>query len=473
MINLLRVKPCDIHWDSELDFEKLSEELFDKYNSVFTGNSLIEDLSYLQLNDFARLQLLILMGVDDIYNNYITISFDEVNKIGLIYINVSGLDTEDDESDVEKENIISDSQYFPIDKILLNNSLSDPLIHFDTKRNILSLPAKILLENKEYINTFGLENSLQPVSSDLDNLLSYNEDLKIYQYDLGDNKFDEYKTGWNYAASQDVYDDKEANYVYSEEGNNVGRVFDIVEINLDTLYVSEVDNENSEICLGTDMSIKEIFDVKNAKSSFALVYISEPTDSFALIFSDINDSSTTFLKISIKFKDFGPVSDRFVYCLENGCLYVPIMTLSVDIVHLLYHLGYGWDDKDISSFGLNPAVELTSEYITFILNRAIAQSSLDGDIMALNEMFESLESEANVNVRTINYEMIVNSLTSAFYKLKKLKLNDIEDINTDDILEDCLNISSEDNIEDIENEDIVDDTEDDFDILDDEFKITF
>lgn len=457
MVDILRVRPCDIHWDRDIKEDELAKELFDKYESVLSEEVSIDELSVIQLNDFARLQLLVLLGLDTVYDEYVTISFDEIHKIGLI--KVSDIETDDFLLDEEDDT----DKYFPIEKILLNNSLDDPLIHYDTIRNILSLPPKILLENDGYKNAFGITDnySFRESENKLDGLLSYNEEYNVYQYDLDESidsyKYFKYQSGWNYAATQDLDANDDGYYVYSEDGETVGRVFDIIDLNLDSILVAETDDINSDICLGTDLNVEKIFNLKG-DSSFALVYVDKPTDSFALAFSNKNEGTSTFLKISIKFCDFGNITDNCVYCLDNSCLYIPIRLMSIDVIQLLYRLGYGWDKEDLYSIGFEPAVELTPEYKEYILEKAFIMSETEGSLVALNKIFRMLEKETNISNKTINYELIIENLTQEFYKKKKV---------SDDSV--CY-LGQEENIYE---SDIVEQIYEDFDDIDDEFKINF
>lgn len=456
MVDILRVKPCDIHWDRDIRDEELVKELFDKYDSVLSEEVSIDELSIMQLNDFARLQILVLLGLERVYDEYVTISFDEIHKIGLIKVsdieNNSFLDEEDDDD--------KDDKYFPIEKILLNNSLDDPLIHYDTVRNILSLPSKILLENDGYKNAFGITDnySFRGSENTLNGLLSYNEDYNIYQYDLDESldsyKYFKYQSGWNYAATQDLDANDDGYYVYSEDGETAGRIFDIIDLDLDSILVAETDNINSDICLGTDLSVEQIFNL-NGDSSFALVYVDKPTDSFSLAFSNKDEITSTFLKVSIKFGDFGNITDTCVYCLNTSCLYIPIRIMSLDVIQLLYRLGYGWDENDLHSIGFAPGVELTPEYKEYILEKAVALSETEGNLVALNSSFKILERDTDISEKTINYALIIDDLTKEFYKRKKSS----EFVYTDE------NIIHESNI----NEDV----EEDFEDIEDEFKINF
>lgn len=458
MVDILRVKPCDIHWDRDIKDDELAKELFDKYESVLSEEVSIDELSVIQLNDFARLQLLVLLGLDTVYDEYVTISFDEIHKIGLI--KVSDIETDDFLLD-EEDNT---DKYFPIEKILLNNSLDDPLIHYDTIRNILSLPSKILLENDGYKNAFGITDnySFRESENKLDGLLSYNEEYSVYQYDLDEsidsNKYFKYQSGWNYAATQDLDANDDGYYVYSEDGETVGRIFDIIDLDLDSILVADTDDTNSDICLGADLSVDKIFNLEG-DSSFALVYVDKPTDSFALAFSNKNEETSTFLKISIKFGDFGNVTDSCVYCLNNCCLYIPIRIMSIDIIQLLYRLGYGWDENDLHSIGFEPAIELTPEYKEYILEKAFILSVEEGSLVALNSIFKMLEKETNISKKTINYELIIEDLTQEFYKKKKSSNEFVS----------CF-IDEEGNIDESE---LVEQIDENFDDIDDEFKINF
>lgn len=458
MIDILRVKPCDIHWDRDIKDDELAKELFDKYESVLSEEVSIDELSVIQLNDFARLQLLVLLGLDTVYDEYVTISFDEIHKIGLI--KVSNIETDDFLLDEEDDT----DKYFPIEKILLNNSLDDPLIHYDTIRNILSLPSKILLENDGYKNAFGITDnySFRESENKLDGLLSYNEEYSVYQYNLDDSidsdKYFKYQSGWNYAATQDLDANDDGYYVYSEDGETVGRIFDIIDLDLDSILVADTDDINSDICLGTDLSVNKIFNL-DGDSSFALVYVDKPTDSFALAFSNKSEETSTFLKISIKFGDFGNVTDNCVYCLDNCCLYIPIRIMSIDIIQLLYRLGYGWDENDLYSIGFEPAVELTPEYKEYILEKASVLSDTEGSLVALNSVFKMLEKETNISNKTINYELIIEDLTQEFYKKKESSNGFVS----------CF-MDEEGNIDE---SNIIEQNDEDFDDIDDEFKINF
>ena len=363
------------------------------------------------------------MSMEDVADTFMNIYLDE--KEHIFFINFDALEermkqleyqlAEDSGEEYEDMGL----HYFPIYKLLLNQDLRDPFVHYDEKRNLFSLPSKILLTNEEFVNEIKIEQDISKLEmNELEDILFYLEDEDIYVYTLDmvdiDTKENEvFKYHWNYAVTQDMDEHKDEFMAYDSEGNPCGRVFDISILDKEKLICISNNDGEEVIEEGDNFDFTSIFG-SNVKNDIMLIYITEPTDGFALS-TILDDGSQKVVGLSVRFSDYNNIIDKFVYVKEQEVLYIPIRVMNLSAIQGLHKLGFSWRKEDIESIGYTSFTSISDELKQQLMTEAMEDAEKYNLEYAVKHMLKKMVALGNISDNMINYDSFVKTLLDTFY----------------------------------------------------------
>lgn len=423
MIKILKIKPKDLEWMGKRTSDEYTTELIAKYGSVLSGEKDIRELTNYQYEELTRLQVEQFMSMEDVSDTFMNIYLDE--KEHVFFVNFDALEERmkqleyqlADEAGEEYEDM--GLHYFPIYKLLLNQDLRDPYVHYDEQRNLFSLPSKVLLTNDKFVNEIKFEQDISKLEMhELEDILFYleEEDIYVYTLDMVDIDTEEnevFKEHWNYAVTQDMDEHKDEFMAYDSEGNPCGRVFDISIFDKEKLICVLNEDGNELIEEGDNFDFNALFG-GNVKNDIMLIYITEPTDGFALS-TILEDGSQKVVGLSVKFSDYNNIIDKFVYVKEEELLYIPIRVMNLSAIQTLHKLGFSWRKEDIESIGYTSFTSMSDELKQQLINEAMEEADTYNLEYAVKHMLKKMVALGNISDNMINYDAFVKTLLETFY----------------------------------------------------------
>jgi hypothetical protein len=427
MIKILKVKPCDIEWAGKKTSEEYITELVSKYGSVFSGERKIDDLSNVEFADFTRLQASQFMSMDDISQDYMTIYLDEDAHMFLISFNALEERMKSVEMELAKEDGVEYEElpvhYFPIYKLLLNQDLRDPFVHYDAKRNLFSVPSKVLVTNEAFVKELQLDLSNTKFKmNELEGIAEYDEEEKVWVYsldnvDINTPENEEFRNHWNYASSQDVNDTNEELIAYDADGKECGRVFEISVVSKKDMMFVYTEDGSQVVEEGENFDFSTVFGTE-INDDMMFIYITEPTDGFA--FSVMTKNGQYKIQgTSVVFGDYNNIIDKYVYVKDTDTLYIPVRVMNFSAISVLHKLGFSWRAEDLESIGCSAFSPLSDETIHKLVDEAMVEANEKGLEAALRGLIQKIAALKNVDDSMINYDEYVKDLLHLFEEKRK------------------------------------------------------